>query len=73
MLLTGVTGFVGEALLQLLLAELPDLRLTLLVRPQGGTSGADRARAAAVTDLPVPDGRRRASTRTRRHAVRRPV
>ena len=45
-LLTGVTGFVGEALLQLLLAELPEVRLTLLIRPQGTTGGLARARAA---------------------------
>ena len=44
-LLTGVTGFVGEALLQLLLTEVPDARLSLLIRPKGSTSGADRARA----------------------------
>lgn len=41
-LLTGVTGFVGEALLHLVLSEVPGLRSTLLVRPKGSTSGADR-------------------------------
>ncbi len=44
-LLTGVTGFVGEALLRLILAEVPDVRLTLLIRPKGSTPGTDRARA----------------------------
>ncbi|MFD4328267.1 HAD-IB family phosphatase [Nocardioides sp. NPDC058538] len=41
-LLTGVTGFVGEALLHLILTEVPDVRLSVLVRPKGSTSGADR-------------------------------
>ena len=41
-LLTGVTGFVGEALLHLMLTEVPDVRLSVLVRPKGSTSGADR-------------------------------
>ena len=44
-LLTGVTGFVGEALLQLMLADVPGLRLTLLVRPKGPTSGESRISA----------------------------
>ena len=44
-LLTGVTGFVGEALLELLLAEVPGVTLTLLVRPKGSTSGTSRIRA----------------------------
>ena len=50
-LLTGVTGFVGEALLRLMLAEVPDVRLTLLIRPQGSTSGADRARTLLGKDI----------------------
>ena len=41
-LLTGVTGFVGEALLQLMLSEVPGVRVTVLVRPKGSTSGASR-------------------------------
>ncbi len=44
-LLTGVTGFVGEALLELLLAEAPDTTLTLLVRPKGSSRGTDRVSA----------------------------
>ncbi|WP_426247143.1 HAD-IB family hydrolase [Nocardioides sp. LHG3406-4] len=44
-LLTGVTGFVGEALLELLLAEAPDTTLTLLVRAKDSTSGTDRVTA----------------------------
>jgi HAD superfamily hydrolase (TIGR01490 family) len=42
LLLTGVTGFVGEALLQRLLSEVPDARVTVLVRPRGSTSGEER-------------------------------
>ena len=56
-LLTGVTGFVGEALLHLLLNEVPDLRIAVLVRPKGATSADERVRAllgkpifAGVTD-----------------------
>ena len=49
-LLTGVTGFVGEALLRLILAEVPDVRLTLLIRPKGSTPGTDRARALLGKD-----------------------
>jgi fatty acyl-CoA reductase len=40
--MTGVTGFVGEALLQLVLSEVPGLHTTVLVRPKGSTSGATR-------------------------------
>lgn len=41
-LLTGVTGFVGEALLHLVLSQVPGVRLTLLVRPRGSTPATDR-------------------------------
>ncbi|MBO0841679.1 MAG: HAD-IB family hydrolase [Nocardioides sp.] len=41
-LLTGVTGFVGEALLHLLLTQVPGVRLSVLVRPKGSTSGSRR-------------------------------
>ncbi|HYF71351.1 MAG TPA: HAD-IB family hydrolase [Nocardioides sp.] len=50
-LLTGVTGFVGEALLQLLLAEVPGVRVTVLVRPKGSTSAASRT--AALLRKPI--------------------
>ena len=43
-LVTGVTGFVGEALLQLLLDRVPDTRVVLLVRRRGSTSAVDRVR-----------------------------
>jgi fatty acyl-CoA reductase len=41
-LLTGVTGFIGEALLQLVLAEVPGVRVSVLVRPKGSTTGEKR-------------------------------
>lgn len=41
-LVTGVTGFVGEALLHLMLSEVPGVRVTLLVRPKGSTPGTAR-------------------------------
>ncbi len=42
LLVTGVTGFVGEALLERLMRDLPEVRLTLLIRPRSGQSGRDR-------------------------------
>jgi alcohol-forming fatty acyl-CoA reductase len=50
-LLTGVTGFVGEALLHLLLTEVPDLRMSVLVRPKGSTPGS--ARVAKMLEKPI--------------------
>lgn len=50
-LLTGATGFLGQALLERLLAAHPDTRISLLVRPQTGTTAADRVRA--MLDRPV--------------------
>jgi alcohol-forming fatty acyl-CoA reductase len=44
-LLTGVTGFVGEALLHLLLDRVPEVSLVLLVRPKGSATGVDRVRS----------------------------
>ncbi|GAB3673318.1 HAD-IB family hydrolase [Angustibacter aerolatus] len=41
-LLTGVTGFVGEAMLQRLLTDLPGVRPVCLVRPKQGQPGRDR-------------------------------
>src|SRR4051795_12639297 len=39
---TGATGFVGEALLERLLSDFEDVRLSVLIRPRGAASGADR-------------------------------
>lgn len=44
-LLTGATGFVGEALLHLLLGEVPGVHITLLVRAKGSTSAEQRVRS----------------------------
>jgi HAD superfamily hydrolase (TIGR01490 family) len=50
-LVTGVTGFVGEALLHLMLSEVPEVRMSVLVRPKGSTSGADRI--AKLLEKPI--------------------
>ena len=41
-LVTGVTGFVGQAVLERLLTDFPDTRLSVLIRPQLGSSGRQR-------------------------------
>ena len=41
-LVTGVTGFIGEALLRTLLVEVPQARPVVLVRPKAGQPAADR-------------------------------
>jgi fatty acyl-CoA reductase len=53
-LLTGVTGFIGEALLQLILAEVPGVRVSVLVRPKGSTSGEKRI--ASLLGKPIFTG-----------------
>ncbi|HEY7283327.1 MAG TPA: HAD-IB family hydrolase [Actinomycetota bacterium] len=50
-LLTGVTGFLGQALFERLLAGFPDTRLVLLIRGQYGTTA--RARAEELLQRPV--------------------
>jgi len=42
LLLTGATGFVGEALLERVLSDLPDTRVVLLVRARPGASAVQR-------------------------------
>jgi nucleoside-diphosphate-sugar epimerase len=44
-LVTGVTGFVGKALLHRLLTDVPGTTVTVLVRPRGSTGAADRVRS----------------------------
>ena len=39
---TGVTGFLGQAVFERLLLDFPDTRITLLVRPQLGSTGRQR-------------------------------
>jgi HAD superfamily hydrolase (TIGR01490 family) len=41
-LLTGVTGFLGQVVLERLLAEFPETRILLLVRSQAGQTSVDR-------------------------------
>jgi HAD superfamily hydrolase (TIGR01490 family) len=41
-LLTGATGFLGQVVLERLLADFPGARLVLLVRSQAGSSSVDR-------------------------------
>lgn len=43
-LLTGATGFVGQAVLERLLTDHPATRISLLVRGKGGRTGQDRLR-----------------------------
>jgi len=50
-LVTGVTGFVGEALLHLMLSEVPGVRVSVLVRPKGSITGA--ARTAKLLEKPI--------------------
>jgi HAD superfamily hydrolase (TIGR01490 family) len=50
-LITGVTGFVGEALLHRLLTQVPGVVIAPLVRPKGSTTGDDRIRA--MLDKPI--------------------
>ncbi len=44
-LLTGATGFVGEALLERVLSDLPQTRVTVIVRGRAGEPALDRVRA----------------------------
>jgi HAD superfamily hydrolase (TIGR01490 family) len=59
-LLTGATGFLGEALLERVLHDLPDTAVTALVRPRGTLTGRDRIahvfRGAAFGRLRERDG-----------------
>lgn len=59
LLITGVTGFVGEALLQRILSDLPTTSVVALVRPKGGQSGRDRIaqmlRKPTFSGIAMPD------------------
>ena len=44
LLITGVTGFVGEALLERVLFDLPDTNVVVVVRARGGMSAEERVR-----------------------------
>ncbi len=55
-LLTGATGFVGQAVLERIMATLPDTRVTVLVRSRDRAPAADRFQA--LLDQPVFDAMR---------------
>jgi len=55
-MLTGVTGFVGQAILARVLTDLPATTMVLLVRPKGDATGRDRV--TALSRDPVFDGLR---------------
>jgi HAD superfamily hydrolase (TIGR01490 family) len=44
-LLTGATGFLGQAILERLLASYPDTQVSVLIRPRGERGAAERLRA----------------------------
>ncbi|HEY2763647.1 MAG TPA: HAD-IB family hydrolase [Pseudonocardiaceae bacterium] len=44
-LLTGATGFLGQAMLERLLSSYPHTRVSVLIRPRGGRRAADRLTA----------------------------
>lgn len=44
-LLTGATGFLGQATLERLLSSYPDTRVSVLIRPRGGRTAEDRLTA----------------------------
>ncbi|AXH36292.1 NAD-dependent epimerase/dehydratase family protein [Humibacter sp. BT305] len=50
-LLTGATGFVGQAVLERLLSSHPDTRISLLIRPKSRTTG--ETRLATLLKKPV--------------------
>ena len=53
-LVTGVTGFVGEALLHRIIGELPGTTVVAVVRPKGSLSGADRMAQLLNKDIFKP-------------------
>src|SRR3990170_5164334 len=50
-LVTGVTGFLGQAVFERLLLDFPETRVVLLVRPQLGSTG--RQRVESLMGRPV--------------------
>ena len=53
-LITGVTGFVGEALLHRLLHDVPGITPVVLVRPKAGQPGRDRIAALLAKPIFAP-------------------
>src|SRR6478735_6929077 len=50
-LLTGVTGFVGEALLHRMLIQTPDTSIAVLVRSKGSATGVDRIKTVLGKEI----------------------
>jgi alcohol-forming fatty acyl-CoA reductase len=50
-LVTGVTGFVGEALLHRMLTQTPDTSIAVLIRRKGSATGVDRLRTVLEKDI----------------------
>lgn len=53
-LVTGVTGFVGEALLHRILGDLPDTTVAAIVRPKGSLTGSARMAQLLNKDIFKP-------------------
>ncbi|WP_246486245.1 SDR family oxidoreductase [Kribbella qitaiheensis] len=53
-LVTGVTGFVGEALLHRMIGELPDTTVVAIIRPKGSLKGTDRMAQMLKKDIFKP-------------------
>ena len=63
--LTGVTGFVGEALLQRILTDLPGTRAYVVVRAKGATTARERIEKILRKKTFTAAGTRSAATRSR--------
>ena len=53
-LVTGVTGFVGEALLHRIIGDLPDTTVVAIIRPKGSLKGTDRMAQMLKKDIFKP-------------------
>jgi fatty acyl-CoA reductase len=53
-LVTGVTGFVGEALLHRILGDLPGTTVVAIIRPKGSLTGSDRMTQLLKKDIFKP-------------------
>ena len=53
-LVTGVTGFVGEALLHRIIGDLPGTTVVAIIRPKGSLTGADRMAQMLKKDIFKP-------------------
>ena len=53
-LVTGVTGFVGEALLHRILGDLPGTTVVAIIRPKGSLTGTDRMAQLLKKDIFKP-------------------